>query len=134
MAKGNGNGATAEAPGVGHNSAPTLREQGKAFVERIENVNRDIEHEQEAAKESISGYRRDVAAILKQAKAAGLAGAVRAAVRARKLARQQEKVRERLDIADRDTFDTIRLALGDYAETALGKAALGETDGERPTA
>lgn len=121
MAK-NGNG---EGPGVGHNSQ-TLREQGKAFVERIERVNRDIELEQEAAKESIVGYRRDIAAILKDAKRAGLAGAVRAAVRARKLKRQEEAVRERLDIADRDTFDTIRLALGDLADTALGKAALAE--------
>lgn len=130
MAKSNGNGnGTA---GVGHNSK-TLREQGKEFVERVERVNHLIELEQEAAKESIVGYRRDVAAILKDAKRAGLAGAVRAAVRARKLKRQEEAVRERLDIADRDTFDTIRLALGDLADTALGQAALGEAVEARTT-
>lgn len=118
----NGNG---EGPGVGHNSQ-TLREQGKSFVERIERVNRDIELEQEAAKEAITGHRADIKAILKAAKSAGLKGAVQAAVAARRLQRKADAVRERLDIADRDTFDTIRLALGDLADTALGKAALAE--------
>lgn len=110
-------------PKAGHNS---LSEEGKKLVERIENLTRDIEHEQKAAQELIKPLRRDIAHILKEEiKGTGVtAKTVRAVVKSRKKEREANEAREKLDIADRDTFDNIRLALGDLAELPLGEAAL----------
>lgn len=123
MAK-NGNG---EGAGVGHNSQ-TLREQGKAFVERIENLEAEIDRETEEFKDTLlAPLKHDVKAVYEEAKAAGLTKkSVKALVAARKKERQVAKARAALDIADQSVFDNIRLALGDYADTALGKSALGE--------
>lgn len=111
--------ATAKA---GHNS---LAEEGKKFVERVENLQADIEHEQALAAEAIMPIREDIAKVLAEAEAAGITKAsVKAVVKARKLARRAAEARDKLDMADQSAFDTIRRALGELADTELGKAAL----------
>lgn len=113
--------ADEQSPRAGHNG---LSEQGKAFVDRIENLNGDIERVKESIEEEIDTIKYDIKQVKKEAKAAGLLAAVNSVIAARKAEKKAEQARNRLDIADRDTFDNIRLALGDLADTDLGKAAL----------
>ncbi len=114
-----------QANGIGHNSGRTLTQQGKSYVERIETCLKAIVFEQEKARELIKPLREDVNEILTEAESNGLTKkSIRAVVKARALAMKADAAREALDIADRDTFDRIRLALGDYADTELGGAAL----------
>lgn len=118
------NGKAEGTPAIGHNS---LSEQGKKFVERIENLQKDIENEKTSYKEAVTGIRADIALVLAEAVQAGIPKVtIKAVVKARTLERKADAAREALDIADRDSFDNIRLALGDLAELPLGKAVLGE--------
>lgn len=115
--EGNGSGPT-----VGHNG---LNDLGKGYVQRIEVIQTAIEFEQAKAKEEIAPLRSDIKDILEEAKSNGITKkAIKAVVKARALARKADRAREDLDIADRDTFDNIRHALGDLAELPLGQAAL----------
>lgn len=61
----------------------------------------------------------------KEAAEAGIPKAVfSAALRFRKLERKKEAVRERLNEDQQDDYDTVLHALGDLADTPLGKAAM----------
>lgn len=113
-------------PKAGHNS---LAETGKDFVTRLENLNQQIEDEKASIQENVDAIKADIRQLLKDAKKAGVKAAVQATVRARKAARKEKDARDALDIADRDTFDNIRHALGDLADLPLGQAAMGGTDG-----
>lgn len=126
MAKSNGNGTR----GIGDNSQ-SLSEQGKSFVERIETLEADIDKETTDFKDTVlAPLKSDVKSVYDEAKAAGLTKkSIKAVITARKKERQALDAREKLDIADRDTFDNIRLKLGDLAELPLGKAALGSAEG-----
>lgn len=127
MARGNGNG---DAAGVGHNSK-TLAEQGVEFVKRIENVESEIDRETTEFKDTmLAPLKADVKRVYDEAKSAGLTKkSVKAIINARKKERQVEKARAALDIADQSTFDNIRVRLGDYADTALGRAAVNAAEG-----
>ncbi len=114
-----------EPNGIGLNSK-TLTEEGKTYVERIESVLAAIDLEREKAKEAIAPLRVDIKAMLDGAEFVGLTKkSIRAIVKARELERKADAARTALDMADQSTFDNIRLALGDYADTALGQFALG---------
>lgn len=113
--------------GVGHNGMAKL---GKGFVERIELLEDDLQKAQERFKdETATPIKNDIKNIYDEAKAEGLTKkAIKAVVTARKKERQAELARKKLDIADQDTFDNIRLALGDLADLPLGEHALGEAE------
>lgn len=128
MAK-NGNGTA----GIGDNSRS---DKGKAFVSRIETIETQIEREAKLFKaDVIAPLKSDVKDIYDEVEAAGLTKkSIRAVVKARRLKRQADAARAKLDIADQDNFDNIRLALGDLAELPLGKAALGSEEEDRTAA
>lgn len=110
--------ATAKA---GHNS---LSDQGKAFVERVENLHGDLMKLRMSYMSECKTVREDIAAVLQEAKEAQIPKKViKTTVKVRELERKADEAREELDIADRDTFDNIRHALGDLADTPLGQAA-----------
>lgn len=119
------NGTDGEGPGTGHNSA-SLTEKGRDFITRIEHLEGQIDDEMQHFKdEMIAPLKADVKQIYDDAKSAGLTKkSVKAIVAARKKERQVGMARAALDIADQSAFDRIRNALGDYAETELGRAAL----------
>lgn len=120
--------ANGDAAGVGHNSK-NLTEQGKAFVERVEELNRNLASEKSSYMTECKTIREDITAVLTEAHDAGITRkTIKAAVKIRALQRKADEAREALDIAEIDHLDNIRLALGDLADTALGKAALGEGD------
>jgi uncharacterized protein (UPF0335 family) len=72
--------------------------------------------------------RTDMAAYYDEAKDKGIPKKeLKAVIKARILERKAEKVRDDLDDSESiDAFDMIRHALGDFADTDLGKAATGE--------
>ncbi len=112
---------------AGHNGFTDL---GRSYVERIEITQKAIDFEREKFKELTQPLREDIKEILVEAESNGLTKqAIRAIVKARALARKADAARDALDIADQDTFDSIRIALGDYADTPLGEAALDAVKG-----
>lgn len=114
--------AEASTPKAGHNS---LAEKGKAFVERVETLNKDLATEQSNYMTACKGIRGDIKVVLSEAKDEGIpAKVIRAAVKARTLERKAREARDALDMADQDTLDNIRHALGDFADTDLGQAAI----------
>ncbi len=125
MAKGNGKTA-----GIGDNSK-SLTDKGTEYVKRIENVEAEIDRETREFKDTlIAPLKADVKSIYDEAKAAGLTKkSVKAIITARKKKRQADALRAALDIADQSAFDNISLALGDYADTALGAAAIERAGG-----
>lgn len=94
-------------PQAGHNSGVT-GDRLKSFVERIERL--------EEEKAALSGDIREVYA---EAKSGGFdVKIVRALIRERKMTEQERREREEL-------LETYRAALGDYADSPLGAAAMG---------
>lgn len=116
----NGNGDAGE-PGIGHNG---LGDKGKSYVERIEALMDELDAQREAFKSAAKEYRDDIKEIVEEAKGAGIsAKSLKAVIKARALSRKADAARDALGAVDRDTFDNIRLALGDLADTPLGAAA-----------
>lgn len=100
-------------------------DKGAKFVERIENLNADLDKMKSAYMNECKAVREDIKEVLKEAKGDGFnKSTIKAVVTARALERRAEAAREDLDMADRDVFDNIRHELGDLAETPLGKAAM----------
>lgn len=54
--------------------------------------------------------------------------ALRTVIKARSTERKLEEMRNDLDLVDRESFDQIRHALGDLADTPLGNAAISDAD------
>jgi len=103
----------------------TANSPATKFIERIENLNKQLDEIKSEHMLKCKDVRADIKQVLDEAKAEGYTKAViKAVVKARALERKAGEAREDLDIADRDTFDVIRHALGDYADTPLGAAAL----------
>jgi uncharacterized protein (UPF0335 family) len=114
--------------GIGHNGATDLPDKGKAFVERIETLNRDLASEKGEYMQRCKTVREDITAVLSEAADAGITRkTIKTAVKVRALERKAAEARDSLkDLADQDMLDRIRLALGDLSDLPLGKAALGE--------
>ena len=112
-------------PGPGHNGVDG--DKLSAFVERAENLQGDIDATMDEAKKECQPYRDDIKELKKEVAKAGFPkrefGAV---LKARRLARQAEGVRTKLDDNQKDLYDLMRHALGDLAELPLGQAALDE--------
>lgn len=96
-----------------------------SIVNRIEDVFDDLLSERGSYMVKCKSLREDIANLYDEAKARGIPPkSLKKAVKARDLNRKIEALREDLDLVDRDTYDQIRHALGDLAETPLGEAAL----------
>jgi uncharacterized protein (UPF0335 family) len=100
--------------------------KSKSFVERIENLHRQKEELHSAYMLECKDLSLDEQQVYKDAKGEGIPKkALKSVIRDRSLRRKLEAIREGLDAADQDSFDMIKHALGDLAETPLGEAALG---------
>ena len=110
---------------IGQNSVD--KDKLKAFIDRCENIQGDIEAIGANAKKDCLPYREDLKQVKKDAcKILKIkADVLNAALRQRKFERKAEKVRAGLDEDTQETFDHIMHALGDLADTPLGQAATG---------
>ena len=101
------------------------------FVGDIEKIMAQMESEKGSYMARMKGFREDISAIYDEAKDAGLPKKeMKAVVKARELERKVEKLRDGLTDDQQDAFDLLRHALGDLADTPLGRAALGEGAGD----
>lgn len=102
------------------------KEKTKNFVARIESLHADIASIMGSALNECKGVHADIKLVYDEAKEiAGIPKkALKRVIKARALERKAAEVREELEGEDQDSFDNIRLALGDFASTELGQAAL----------
>jgi uncharacterized protein (UPF0335 family) len=101
---------------------------GANYVERIENLQGAIEDIMDAAREDCSEHRDDLKQLFKDAKNDGYSAKVLKAVVAAR------KARRKLSAGDKDQFDKVRHALGDFSTTPLGQAAVAADGGAQATA
>src|SRR6202030_3317563 len=95
-----------------------------ALVDRIEGVVEDLLSERGSYMSKCRSMREDIANIYDEAKARGIpTKPLKKAVKARELTRKIEALRVDFDLIERETYDQIRHALGDLADTPLGEAA-----------
>lgn len=117
---------TEEAPRAGHNGFDPAK--AEAFIKRVERIEADIGKEKSDYMNTCKALREDIKNVLNEAKDAGLPkAAMKAVLKARTLERKLEEAREDLDPDMQDTYDNIRLALGDLAELPLGQAAMSKS-------
>jgi uncharacterized protein (UPF0335 family) len=113
------------APGMGHNAfGPDVARQ---FVERIERLLDDLASEKGEYMRRAKTIREDIALALDDAKAAGVPKKeLKAVIKTRDLEMRAAAIREDLEGDAQETYDMIRAALGDFSDTPLGQAALGQ--------
>jgi F0F1-type ATP synthase membrane subunit b/b' len=110
-----------DVPGAGHN----FGELAKTFVERIEWRLSDLDKHKAEYKAMAKVIREDIALVIDDARRAGIPKReLKAVVKSRELERRIAAVRDELATVERETFDQIRMALGDFSDTPLGQAAL----------
>lgn len=131
MAKGNSRkrkqteeAAAPTAPTPGGNGFDRAKTQ--SFVERIESLMADKRSVMMTAVSKCGAIQGDIKLVYDEAKdETGLPKkALRNVIKARELERKAADVRDDLEGEDQDNFDLIRQALGDLADTPLGRAAL----------
>lgn len=92
------------------------------FVRRIENVMDELLSERGSYMAACKALRGDITDILTEASQAGVPRReLKAAIKARELARKIDALRAGVELVE--TYDDIRRALGDLADTPLGQAA-----------
>lgn len=95
------------------------------YVERIENLNVGMDKLKSEHTLKCKDVRADIKQVLKEAEGDGFSkAAIKAVVKARALEAKAEAERADLDGVGQTVFDEIRHALGDYADTELGQAAV----------
>lgn len=96
-----------------------------AIVEAIEKEHEALDALKMEHMRKCKVHRQSIASVLDDAKDKGLdKKSVKAVVRSRALERKSKRAREDLaDIVLQDEYDKMRRALGDFADTPLGKAA-----------
>jgi hypothetical protein len=103
------------------------------YVRRIEALLDDIASERSASMIACKAIRADIGEVLDEAKNAGVPRReLKAAIKARELGRKIEALRDGFESDSLETYDQIRLALGDLADTPLGRATLGAQDESPP--
>lgn len=100
-------------------------EKVRGYVERIEKIDGELESEKGSYMRTCQGLRGSQKDILEEAaeKDGIPRKELKAVLKARRLERKAEKVRAELESEQQDTYDLIRHALGDLADTPLGAAA-----------
>lgn len=103
-------------------------EKANSYVGRIENLHKDLDTLRGKYMSECKVVREDIKVVLDEAKDDGFPKkSLKAVVKTRELERKAKACREDLaDIDDMDKFDLIRDALGDFADTDLGRAATGQ--------
>ena len=100
------------------------------FVEEIEGLMAEREKLRERCAQKCAGVGEQISGVYGAAKDAGLdAKALKRVVRTRELERKAAAERAKLEAPLQDTFDRIRLALGDLADLPLGQSVLREVSG-----
>lgn len=96
-----------------------------AYINRLEELDSELLREKMAYMERARRIQENKKEVLDEARENGLSKkAVRAVVKVRDLERKAEAAREDLEDDDAAVFDDIREALGDFADSPLGKAAV----------
>jgi len=110
--------------GIGHNSMPPP-ETVRTLFRRIDRLLDELASEREAYQERAREIRIEIDRALLDAENAGIPKRqAKAVIRARQLEDKLAGVRNKLELGDVESYDAIRAALGDLADTPLGKAAL----------
>lgn len=101
-------------------------EKVRSFVWRIESLKDDIASIMERAMQECKQVHSDIRLVYDEAKdEAGIPrNALKSVIKARGHERKADKVRGDLEDDVQEIHDQIRLALGDFADTPLGQAAL----------
>lgn len=114
----------------------TLEGRCLPCVERIENLIEELEKMNGEYMSACKGVRSEIKAIYKDAKGNNLPiRALRQLVKYRELERKQAALADDLEEQDADDFETLVAALGGFADTPLGQAALdlaGDDGVQRP--
>lgn len=98
--------------------------QLRQLLDRIANVQKEIDGVMDAAKGECSPLREDIAAIKKEANEKGFSRKeFNALVRKDRLERQIKAIPSQLDADQQDRYEDMLHALGELAETPLGQAA-----------
>jgi uncharacterized protein (UPF0335 family) len=109
--------------GAGHNQITA--QSAKQYVDRIERLYDDLASEKGEYMRKAKTIREDIALVLDDAKTAGIPKKeLKAVIKTRDLERRAQAIRDDLEADSQETFDQIRVALGDLADTPLGEAAL----------
>lgn len=96
-----------------------------SFVSRYENLNGDLATKKSDFMNDCKITHGDINELLNEAKGAGIPKkALKSLVKQRSLERKIEDVRNDLEGDDQDSFDQLALAMGVFAETDLGAAAM----------
>lgn len=100
-----------------------------SYINRLEELDDELMREKMAYMERARRIQENKKQVLDEAKDAGLSKkAVKAVVKVRDLERKAEAAREDLEDDDAAVFDDIREALGDFADSPLGAAAVKRED------
>lgn len=101
----------------------------KAFIDRVETVEDKIASETGEFMASVKGKRGDIKDILVEARESGIPmKALKAELKLRALDRNKAKVVAGLEQDDRDTLEAMQEALGDFASSPLGAAAIKQAE------
>lgn len=105
-------------------------EVGKSYVSRIERLEGEIESERGKYMAAAKRIREDIKTVISEAKDDGIPKrALKSIIATRKLDRKKAKIENGIDdIDDQAAFEQLKEALGDYADTPLGEAALDNAD------
>ncbi len=96
-----------------------------AFNARIENLMTDLGLEKSESMTRCKAIHQDIDEVLKEAKNAGIPKReFKAVIKKRTLLARAEEIRADLEGESVDAFDQIEFALGKFAETELGAAAV----------
>lgn len=110
---------TAEKPTTGLNGKKLMK-----FVKRWESLQGDIDEIMSNAKDACTPHREDQDEVVKEAAEAGFSKKeFKTLLRKRRLEERLEHVADSLDADQRETYDAFLHAIGDLAETPLGKVA-----------
>lgn len=103
-----------------------------SYVERVEDVQSQIDEIMEDAREKCAPLREDIEAIKKEAheEFSIPRRELNAKISERKLRRKADAVRGRLSPEQQDNFDIMSKSLGELADTPLGRAALDKSKTE----
>jgi hypothetical protein len=111
------------APGMGHNGFRP--EAAKEFVARVERLLDDLASEKGEYMRKAKAIREDIQLVIDDAEAAGIPKKeLKAVIKTRELETRAAAIRDDLEGDAQSVFDMIRAALGDFADTPLGQAAL----------
>jgi uncharacterized protein (UPF0335 family) len=102
----------------------------REYVNQIEGHLSDLLSEQGAYMARCRGIRESITGVYDDAKASGIPRQeLKVLIKTRELERKAIQLREDMEADQQGTFDMLRDALGDYANTPLGEAALSRAKG-----